>query len=482
MAARRIRRRRSGRGASVGRRPGFGVEETAGRAEHSHHHRPRRTGTDLGAPRVRTRGDGARRRRPAHVARMGRLVGPRGSARQLPAPAARSLREVRVQGGSVRTFRPGLRPLPHRFRPHDARRDRQIPRVHGSGRGSRRPARRLALGRARRWPGARRTAAAHVQRRDAAGVPRVQVDMGPGLADESGQDHRRQSARRRSAAGASYQAPSLPTWFSFTGDGRSFGRATTRCVGVGKCRKTDSGTMCPSYMVTLEEKHSTRGRARLLFEMLQGDPLEGGWQNEDVKEALDVCLACKGCKQECPVSVDMATYKAEFLAHYFEGRRRPVSAFAFGSIDRWAALAELAPRLVNLATQTPALRELAKIAAGMPLERRIPAFAPRTFRDSFSPGQPPRHTIGPASSSGRTRSTIISILRPRSPRSTSSRRWGLGWRSRCETLLRPAALRLRAAAGGTRAPAADHGRSRRRDRRGCPDRGTGTELRRRVPR
>ena len=99
--------------------------------------------------------------------------------------------------------------------------------------------------------------------------------------------------------------------------------------------------MCPSYMVTREEKHTTRGRARLLFEMLEGEPIEGGWQNDEVKEALDLCLACKGCTSDCPVNVDMATYKAEFLSHYYEGRLRPRHAYAFGLIDQ-AARARLA--------------------------------------------------------------------------------------------------------------------------------------------
>ncbi|HXW07475.1 MAG TPA: FAD-binding and (Fe-S)-binding domain-containing protein [Vicinamibacterales bacterium] len=189
--------------------------------------------------------------------------------------------------------------------------------------------------------------------------------------------------------GATYAPPRPDTWFRFPDDGGDFAHATLRCVGVGKCRKLDTGTMCPSYMVTREEQHATRGRARLLFEMLQGDPLRGGWQNEAVKEALDLCLACKGCKGECPVSVDMATYKAEFLAHYYEQHRRPLTAYTFGWIRRWATLAERAPRLVNLGARTPGLREIAKLAAGMPLARRIPAFAPETFRTRFL-ARPPR--------------------------------------------------------------------------------------------
>ena len=106
-------------------------------------------------------------------------------------------------------------------------------------------------------------------------------------------------------------------------------RATERCVGVGKCRKTDTGIMCPSYMATREEMHSTRGRTHLLWEMLHGDPIgANGWRDDHVKEALDLCLACKGCKTECPLNVDMATYKAEFLAHYYQGRVRHRAAYA----------------------------------------------------------------------------------------------------------------------------------------------------------
>jgi FAD/FMN-containing dehydrogenase/Fe-S oxidoreductase len=189
--------------------------------------------------------------------------------------------------------------------------------------------------------------------------------------------------------GARSNSPEGETWFEFPEDGNSFARATLRCVGVGKCRKTDSGTMCPSYMVTREERHSTRGRARLLFEMLEGDPLNAGWRSEDVREALDLCLSCKGCKAECPVHVDMATYKAEFLAHYYTRHWRPRSAYAFGLIGTWARLAALAPRVVNSVTQVPVASAAAKWLAGMSPARRIPAFAPQTFRQWFRARQRP---------------------------------------------------------------------------------------------
>jgi FAD/FMN-containing dehydrogenase/Fe-S oxidoreductase len=183
------------------------------------------------------------------------------------------------------------------------------------------------------------------------------------------------------------------THFRFAEDNDSFAQATLRCVGVSKCRKHGEGTMCPSYMVTREEKHSTRGRARLLYEMLRGEEIDDGWASEAVHEALDLCLSCKGCKGECPVRVDMATYKAEFLSHYYEHHYRPRSAHAFGLIHTWAALASGAPRLVNLMTQTPVLRDIAKMAAGMAPERSIPAFAPFTFREGFL-DRPPRPSGG----------------------------------------------------------------------------------------
>jgi Fe-S oxidoreductase len=121
----------------------------------------------------------------------------------------------------------------------------------------------------------------------------------------------------------------------------------------------------------------------LLFEVLKGEELDPKWRDEHVKEALDLCLACKGCKGDCPVNVDVATYKAEFLSHYWEGRLRPRHAYAFGWIDKWAQLASISPGMVNLATQTPALSYFAKAAAGVAAKRQIPQFAPRTFKSWF---------------------------------------------------------------------------------------------------
>ncbi|MBZ4334763.1 FAD-binding and (Fe-S)-binding domain-containing protein [Corallococcus sp. AS-1-12] len=176
-------------------------------------------------------------------------------------------------------------------------------------------------------------------------------------------------------------APAEPrTHFRFPEDQGSFSRATTRCVGVGKCRRTGGGTMCPSYMVTHEERHSTRGRAHLLFEMLRGDVVGKGWRSPQVKDALDLCLACKGCKSDCPVNVDMATYKAEFLSHHYRGRLRPRHAYAFGLVMFWARVGGRVPWLANLLTHAPGLRTLAKAAAGVHPAREVPRFTATPFQ------------------------------------------------------------------------------------------------------
>ncbi|MDQ3974430.1 MAG: FAD-binding protein, partial [Actinomycetota bacterium] len=181
-------------------------------------------------------------------------------------------------------------------------------------------------------------------------------------------------------------APAKPaTHFAYPQDDGDFARATLRCVGVGKCRRTDGGTMCPSYMVTLEEEHSTRGRARLLFEMLQGDsPVDRGWRSDAVRDALDLCLACKACKRDCPVGVDMATYKAEFLSHHYQGRLRPRSAYAMGLIHWAARAAARMPDLANLVSGASLLGEVVKRLGGVAGQRQVPRFARETFTQWFA--------------------------------------------------------------------------------------------------
>jgi Fe-S oxidoreductase len=180
--------------------------------------------------------------------------------------------------------------------------------------------------------------------------------------------------------GAGYSPHDPATHFRFPEDGGSFAKAALRCVGLGECRKLEGGTMCPSYLATREEAHSTRGRAHMLFELLQNDVLASGWHDDHVKEAMELCLSCKACKVECPTNVDIATYRAEFLAHYHEERRRPIAAYAYGLIDRWAHLASLAPAIANGLAAAPGVRQLTGRLLRMAPSRQLPRFARQSFR------------------------------------------------------------------------------------------------------
>ncbi|MBV9311395.1 MAG: 4Fe-4S dicluster domain-containing protein, partial [Solirubrobacterales bacterium] len=156
-----------------------------------------------------------------------------------------------------------------------------------------------------------------------------------------------------------------------------------RCFGMAKCRNLGSLTMCPSFQVTREEQHSTRGRARLLQEMLQGDPLTGLWREDAVKESLELCLSCKGCTGECPVQVDIPTYKAEFLSHYYARRRRPAHHYVLGLMPWWGRAASRVPRLTNWLADPPGLGGSARGVLGLAPERRPPRFARETFVQWF---------------------------------------------------------------------------------------------------
>jgi Fe-S oxidoreductase len=180
--------------------------------------------------------------------------------------------------------------------------------------------------------------------------------------------------------GPEYSPIQVKTHFKFPEDDHSFANATERCFGVGKCRELGGQTMCPSFQGTREEKYSTRGRARLLFEMMRGESIKDGWRSDAVRDALDLCLQCKGCKHDCPVSVDMATYKAEFLSHYYEGRLRPRAAYSMGLIFLWSRLAIHAPGAINTALKAPVLGPLLKWAAGFTSRRDAPPFAAESFQ------------------------------------------------------------------------------------------------------
>ncbi len=181
---------------------------------------------------------------------------------------------------------------------------------------------------------------------------------------------------------AGHRAADVETRFAYPDDDGDFSRAVLRCVGVGACRRKEGGTMCPSFMATRDENHSTRGRARMLFEMLHGEEIDG-WRDAAVLESLDLCLGCKGCKSDCPASVDMATYKAEFLAHHYARRRRPRAHYSMGQVRSAARLAATMPRLANRIARAPILSGAIKWLAGIAPERELPRFAEQTFGSWF---------------------------------------------------------------------------------------------------
>jgi Fe-S oxidoreductase len=178
-----------------------------------------------------------------------------------------------------------------------------------------------------------------------------------------------------------------PLGFGYAHDGGSFVTAVHRCVGVGKCRAditAAGGVMCPSYLATKDETHSTRGRARVLQEMVNGTVVSGGWRSPEVAEALDLCLSCKGCASDCPAGVDMATYKAEALYQRYRKRLRPASHYALGWLPRWTKLASRMPSLANAAIKPKPLAALAKKLGGIDQRRALPVLATQSFRSWFA--------------------------------------------------------------------------------------------------
>ena len=209
--------------------------------------------------------------------------------------------------------------------------------------------------------------------------------------------------------GPAYKPVTLATRMTFlSNEGDGFTRAAERCIGMGKCRSAEGGTMCPSYRATKEERFSTRGRARLLGEMLRGEVITDGWQSEEVKEALEMCLACKGCRSDCPTHTDMASYKAEFLSHYYEQHSRPLRAHSMGRIGEWAPLAMKAPGLVNALSGLPLLSSFIKLAGGIATQRALPRFARRSFRAQFDALQ--RSRCSPANTGGMRRGDPVVLF------------------------------------------------------------------------
>ncbi|MBO0882518.1 MAG: 4Fe-4S dicluster domain-containing protein, partial [Mycobacterium sp.] len=175
--------------------------------------------------------------------------------------------------------------------------------------------------------------------------------------------------------------------FSYRHDGGDFTQALHRCTGVGKCRADNTGTggvMCPSYQATKEEKDSTRGRARVLQEMLNGATVNRGWRSGELLDVLDLCLSCKGCASDCPTGVDMALFKSEVQYQRYRHRIRPASHYSLGWLPRWARIGAAMPRLANAAMTLPGAASALLTIAGVDRRRHIPAFANETFRHWFA--------------------------------------------------------------------------------------------------
>ena len=266
----------------------------------------------------------------------------------------------------------------------------------------------------------------------------------------------------------------MATEFAYPHDGGDFAQAMRRCIGVAKCRNHsgDAAVMCPSFRVTGEEQHSTRGRARLLYEMLAGDVITDGWRSTEVRDALDLCLSCKGCASDCPVNVDMATYKAEFLHHHYERRLRPAAHYSMGWLPLWLRLASRLPRVANaLMAARPTAAALKKLG-GIAPERSLPKVARRPFtRQSLGAGtRPPRGAVA---------GHVHELLRPadRCRGRAGAARGGLRPDpAERRGVLRPDLGVDGPAVGGPQGDAAQPSRAGPGDRRGHPGRRPGTEL------
>ena len=183
--------------------------------------------------------------------------------------------------------------------------------------------------------------------------------------------------------GPDYQRREVPSLFTYDarlGD-KGFARETERCIGMGKCRSLDGGTMCPSFRATRDEKYSTRGRARLFFELLKGEVIHDAWQNEQVKDSLDLCLSCKGCKTDCPTNVNIARYKTEFLSRYYSEKRRPIMESMIGRIGEWLPYATHFSPVLNYAMGNSLVRKVGTFA-GLARHAKFAKIAPKSFRNS----------------------------------------------------------------------------------------------------
>ena len=344
------------------------------------------------------------------------------------------LNEYDYHGRVLRPFRHGCIHMRVSFDLESERGIRKYRRIRRARRRPRGALRRFAFGRAWRRAIARRAAAENVRAGIGAGIPRIQGGLGSGEQDEPAQSRERLSTDREPAAGRGLQAAA--SWrriFNFPTMAVRSRRRRCAASGSATAGNKDSGTMCPSYMATMEEEHSTRGRAHMLFRDAAGGGRARRLAGRERQEGAGSVPACKACKSECPTNVDIATYRAEFLSHYYEGRRRPLHAEFFGTIDRWARLASFSPGAANLLSHAPGFEGLIRLLLRLPRERKLPRFARRTFQ-GWARGR--RHSVasdaetGPKS--GAARPEIV--LWPDTPPTIfipklDARRWK-SWRTR----------------------------------------------------
>ncbi|GAA2007339.1 FAD-binding and (Fe-S)-binding domain-containing protein [Brevibacterium samyangense] len=198
--------------------------------------------------------------------------------------------------------------------------------------------------------------------------------------------------------------------FSFAQDDGDFGSAVHRCTGVGKCRSDSAltgGVMCPSYQATRDEKHSTRGRARVLQEMVTGDLVDTDWRAPEVHEALDLCLSCKACGSECPTGTDLATYKSEVLFQAYKGRLRPMDHYVLGWLPVLSRLAAPMAPAANLVSRIPALAKVAKKVSRIDPHRTIPTFTRDTFTRRFAAEHPDHTAEAPRGARREVREVVL---------------------------------------------------------------------------
>jgi FAD/FMN-containing dehydrogenase/Fe-S oxidoreductase len=196
--------------------------------------------------------------------------------------------------------------------------------------------------------------------------------------------------------GLAYKTWEPKTLLDFSAQG-GFAASVEMCNGVGVCRKKLEGTMCPSYMATRDEEHSTRGRANALRAVLSGRLPAAEFTGRRLYEVMDLCLECKGCKAECPSNVDMAKLKYEFLYHYYKANGLPLRNRMFGRVAQLSALGARTPRLANAINALPPVRWLLEKTVGLDRRRPLPALAPETFEAWFrrrtAPAAAPRGEV-----------------------------------------------------------------------------------------